>query len=275
MQLEGQRTLRRFFTPVSTPSTQGNWGLLITASGGTFGKQGEVFDTGTGKRTPLNHADAVLRQARVVLYMPPHGDAGLLIAETRSGSHLTQNVINMLNTNLKSNGLVLRTDHDMVDSAAWELYLGSNDLNLKRVEMVTHSKLDDVSQVTQDGVRKTAVKINIEPDSPAARGITQRVLQVFAGWRSGNRQPLRMADLVGLASYDQDRFTEQKLVVTVGGKDRTISLRNGFPIFSYDFIDADARPSNHDFLTEVNTVAASMFEILEVDTTPGWMEVHP
>jgi len=81
------------------------WGVLLTVSGGSYGEAAEVVDRRTGRaRRALARDDAVLRDARLLWLMPPHGTVGLLLSEARGRSHLGPAVVRRLNNYLKPAG---------------------------------------------------------------------------------------------------------------------------------------------------------------------------
>src|SRR5205823_3759196 len=169
----GQKDERRAIYNRFDSVLSSGWGILITASGGYYGEMGEVVDVDNGSASHhLNPSDAVLKESRVLLLVPPCGETGLIIAETRGRSHLTANVLQQLRTGLTSLGITVRVNSEFADEYAWSRFLDTEEINVRSVELVQNTRSSDRTNFTEENVKRTTLKIDLEDGTEAKRRIT-------------------------------------------------------------------------------------------------------
>lgn len=242
------------------------WGVLLSASGGSYGEAAEVVDRRTGRaRRALAHDDAVLRDARLLWLMPPHGTVGLLLSEARGRSHLGPAVVRRLNYHLKLTGAVMRLDSDVADDVAWSGFLDHADVSVSGIELVQNRRSLNGGRLTEeDVVSKALLTLSLEPGTQTQR----RVRDAVGALRGRQRQRLNLAGLVGLRRYGDDDFDEEHLVVVQDGRKRRVNVTSGWPSFVYDL--GEDRVSDAEFLDEVRQAAEDTMEALEVDHPQDW-----
>ena len=249
--------------------TSSGWGVLLAASGGSFGEPAEVVDRRTGDpRASLGTDDALLRDARLLFVLPPYGTQGLMISEARGRSHLGPAVVTRLNKRLASAGLVLRLDTAVADDVAWNAYLEREDVSVSGVELVQHRRSADGGRFTEeDVIKKARLSLDLAPDTRTQQRV-RGALGQLRGKRAGRVQ---LAGLVGLRQYGDDDFDEERLFVVQDGRRRNLNVTHGWPAFAYDL--GEDRLSEAEFLAAVHDAAADTLAALEVDRSPTWWPV--
>lgn len=241
------------------------WGILVTVSGGYYGEPGEVVDVANRRRSRrISSTDAVLRESRVLMLVPPYGDAGLIIAETRGRSHLTANVLTALNNDFKDRGLKLRTVTDLADEHAWSRFLDSEEIGIRSVELVQNTRSSDRTNFTGENVRRSTLRIDLEDGTDLKSRLSAAVNAL-----RGTREPPNLAGMIGLAHYRDEDFDEERIIAVVDGRDRTIRISSGWPSFTYA-IDGDDRPTDQEFVDEACNVASTTFPALNVELAVNW-----
>ncbi|MBW4720741.1 hypothetical protein [Saccharothrix obliqua] len=242
-----------------------NWGVLITASGGFYGEPAQVVDVESGEEArPIAVTDAVLRESRVLMLIPPIGESGLLIAETRGRSHLASSVLIQLNNDLKAHGIRLRTITDLADEHAWSKFLDAEEIGVRSVELVQRSQSTDRTNFTSENVKKSTLIIDLEDGTETKRRIRGALKEL-----RGKGQRPSLAGMVGLAHYRDEDFDEERIIAVVDGRDRTINITSGWPAFTYT-IDCEDRPTDQHFVEEACEVARTTFPALNVDLASDW-----
>lgn len=241
------------------------WGVLVTASGGYYGEPAQVVDVESGEEArPISVTDAVLRESRVLMLIPPYGETGLLIAETRGRSHLAAGVLVQLNNSLKDYGIKLRTVTDLADEHAWARFLDAEEIGIRSVELIQRARSADRTNFTSENVKKSTLIIDLEDGTEAK----QRLRGALSELR-GKKQRPNLAGMIGLSHYRDEDFDEERIIAVVDGRDRTINITSNWPAFTYT-IDAEGRPSDQHFVEEACAVAKTTFPAMNVDLAADW-----
>jgi hypothetical protein len=246
------------------------WGHLVWGKGGLYGDAAEVVEVASGNpRGNIGAGDAVIREARVLFIVPPVGELGLMVSETRSRSHLTAAVLRELNKKLLiASGAKARLESEIADNVAWNGYFDQSDTRVSGVELVQHRRSTDDTRFTEeDVVRKSTVSLQLVDGSEVQRGI-RGAIDGFRGQQQQQRP--RLAELVGLRAYGDDAFDEQRLILVQDGKERRINVDQGWPSFTYA-IDADEQLDDDSFLATVRSASEDTLGALGVDLpASGW-----
>jgi hypothetical protein len=238
--------------------------------GGTYGELRELFDVDIddpdSEPRPVNANDAVLSDFRSLAIIPPHGEAGLLISETRSRSHLTSQLIRQLNFQLQDNGVKLRILRETTDEFAWRNYLNESDVDIKSVELVQTRQSPDRTRFTHENVKRSRLQIDIVDNSAIKRRLTEFLSSITGGYAP---RP-RLAGIVGLAmDLSDEDFDQEKIIIVEDGKERKIEVTRGWPQFTYT-IDSNAALTDSEFVDEVMTVVHDTLIELNVDLERNW-----
>lgn len=245
-----------------------NWGLGIIASGGGFGTPATVVDTISGLSRPSKDIDpdeAVMRDSRILMIVPPGGNVAVTVFEVQSNSSLQAPIFKTLETILSIEGLTLRVDNELADKIAWSQYLGREDVGIKGVELTERGNSIDRSFDDSSGIRNLKLGIGIEPDGRKSHAILDAIRRLGSGDR------INLAPLLGIRNFDDVDFEDQKLVTVQDGQTRTIDVTSGWPRFVYR-IDEHVRPSDHTFIDSCMDVVK---EILEQEGTLAFGDWWP
>ncbi|MBP2340172.1 hypothetical protein JOF41_006350 [Saccharothrix coeruleofusca] len=241
------------------------WGVLITASGGYYGESAQVVDVESGEEAhSIATTDAVLRESRVLMLIPPYGETGLLVAETRGRSHLANGVLVQLNNDLKGYGVKLRTVTDLADEHAWNKFLDSEEIGIRSVELVQRTRSIDRTNFTSENVKKSTLIIDLEDDTEVKRRLRGALDEL-----RGTKHRPSLTGMIGLSHYRDEDFDEERIIAVVDGRNRTINITSGWPAFTYT-IDTEERPSDLHFVDEACEVARTTFPALNVDLASNW-----
>lgn len=244
----------------------GGWTLYTEASGGAFGEVRDIVDTNTHTKSgTIAYSDAVLQQMTMVMVVPPYGDQGLLIAETRGRSHLSTSLFRRLNNRLKSDGLYVRFDHSVADSVAWEDFLSRDEVDVNSIELVQKNRSADRTNFGDNKrVSKATLTIKLSDD----RSTKERVIAALRPSIKAKTMA-KLTGVVGLTSVTDDDFDEQRVVYVEDGRERKLNVTAGWPIFTYP-IDTPGQPSASEFLTAAQEPAADILRSLDINLQQAW-----
>lgn len=253
-----------------------NWGLLVEVIGGPFGTTADVIDTRDhSHKTAIAAHDAVLSPGRLLIVLPPDERFGVLIAETRGGSHHTTSFLSRLNGRLAENSLKLRLDAQITDGLGWARAIEEERAEVLGVEFVTLEPSRDGTGLTDSPITtKGRLVLDLVPGAETGRKILSRL-----GSRSTREERLGagkvdVASMVGLRGYVEDYFEQEFLTVRVDGRRRKINVTRGWPTFTY--LLGEERPSDADLLSEVRDTVTDVLRELEIDTpVTGWWPAAP
>lgn len=261
-QLDEKRTVYNRFDDVK----HSNWGILINSSGGFYGEYGELVDVEQdADRRVISPTDAVLRESRVLLLVPPYGDTGLVVSEVRGRSHQTAGVIKSLNASLEGDGIRLRVLSDVADEHAWNQYLEDEAVGVTSVELVQKRQAADRTNFTNENVKSANLRIDLEDGTEPKR----RISAALRALKNTTHTRPKLAGMIGLLNYSDEDFDEEFITTVVDGKKRKINVTSGWPSFTYA-LEADGRLNDQSFIDSVSDVAASTFKALNVDLAANW-----
>jgi hypothetical protein len=251
---------RKAYIELNKVSSQG-WCSLLTASGGAYGESGEIVNVTTGQRSRLTHDDAVIHDARNLFVLPPFGDVGLLVAETRGRGTLVPSLLRRLNYQLDKIGALLRVESELADDVAWNNFLDDGASEITAVELVQHQRTADGSRLTKDAVIRGAyIRLSVEQGS-----IQGRLKSAVAAAKGKNPQPPNLAGVVGLRGFSDDAFDEEKVVIVDGRRERTLNVTSRWPSFIYNFSTDDRPADPADFLAEIRDSVEDTLDEMNVD----------
>ncbi|WP_248762126.1 hypothetical protein [Pseudarthrobacter sp. SSS035] len=245
---------------------QSNWGFVAHASGGDFGSPARAVDVGTGQVTKDITADeAVLRDSRLVVLVPPSGIEGLIISEVQGNASLLTPFVNQLDRRLNAHGLKIHVDNAIADSVAWNDYLSRPDVGIQGIELVQKDSVDRTSFDDPSGVSTVKMYVGIETGSMKARNIAAALKQLVGRHHS----PMNLVGLVGIKGRTEGDFDEEKIITVQDGKSRVLDVTHGWPRFVYRLSET-VRPSEEDFLNGAQTAAFDVMLGAGIQPTGKW-----
>lgn len=243
--------------------------LLLDASGGVYGETAVIVDSESGDhRAQLEANHAVLHHARSVFVVPPYGTTGVILSESVGGRIALPSILGRVKSQLREVGAVIRADREIADDLAWSSFLDHDDVGVTGVELTQKGPSNDRTPISESpSVRSAKIIFRLEPHNNLANRLIGAVRTAI-----GSNQPVSLAPIVGLHSYDDDDFDEQKLVVVVDRKERRINVTRGWPSFTYEIDDA-AQPDDAKFMYQCSNVAADLLTAIQVDMPPDWRAI--
>ncbi|MDJ0319515.1 hypothetical protein [Pseudarthrobacter sp. PS3-L1] len=255
-----------FFTVDS--ERRDNWGLVTEASGGAYGSEARAVNVTSGQKTKdISSDEAVLRGSRIVFIVPPSGEYGIIISEVQGNASLLSPFVNQLNFRLGLKNLRIHLEKDVADGVAWMQYLNSSDVGITGVELVTKQSVDQTSFDFSDssGVSGVRMFVGITPGS----GLAKKFAATLKSMVGKGRQPFQLVGLVGLKDYADSDFDEEKIITVQDGQKRILEVSHGWPRFVYP-LDTNVRPSEQDFLKEIQSSAFSVLHEVGITPPQGW-----
>jgi hypothetical protein len=244
----------------------GGWTVVLEASGGAFGEQREVVDTTThATSSTIGLNDAVLQSMTMILMIPPYGDTGFLVSETRGRSHLTSGLYEAMKVRTSARGLLMRLDRSISDEVAWNAYLNRTSVDIKSLELRQKTRSRDRTNFGNDRrVASATLSLRLRNDADTKRSLID-VIRPSA--KSGKLA--KVASVVGLENISDDDFDEQTVIYVENGRERRLNVTQNWPAFIYP-INGTTAPTTEDVLDEALSDVAGICDDIGLDRSDDW-----
>src|SRR5205823_3554933 len=133
--------------------------------------------------------------------------------------------------------ITVRVNSEFADEYAWSRFLDTEEINVRSVELVQNTRSSDRTNFTEENVKRTTLKIDLEDGTEAKRRITGAIRTL-----RGKDRP-NLAGMIGLAHYHDEDFDEERIIAVVDGRQRKLNVTSGWPSFTY-VIEGDERPTD-------------------------------